>query len=187
MCSRSGAHFCRIAAAAAAAAAAPAAADAAVCQAPRARWLSRLLVFARSEMGLGRACASGSAGRGWTERVLVTRSRARGWLHASVRPERKCVRARVSTCAQICVCKTQANPELLHAPQMKFLKDYIESFGGKVPPIGKHARASVPASDSASVSVPEPACVRALPPGARERERRTLLTIRDDAASCAKF
>jgi hypothetical protein len=95
MCSRSGAHFCRIAAAAAAAAAAPAAADAAVCQAPRARWLSRLLVFARSEMGLGRACASGSAGRGWTERVLVTRSRARGWLHASVRPERKCVRARV--------------------------------------------------------------------------------------------
>ena len=70
---------------------------------------------------------------------------------------------------------------------MKFLKDYIESFGGKVPPIGTHARASVPASESASVYVPAPACVRALPPGARERERRTLLTIRDDAASCAKF
>jgi hypothetical protein len=70
---------------------------------------------------------------------------------------------------------------------MKFLKDYIESFGGKVPPIGTHARASVPASGSASVSVPvpAPACVRALPPGFREPVRSTRLTIRDDATTCA--
>ena len=56
---------------------------------------------------------------------------------------------------------------------MKFLKDYIESFGGKVPPIGTHARASVPVSASASASVPAPACVRALPPGFREPEKYT--------------
>lgn len=35
----------------------------------------------------------------------------------------------------------------MHAPQMKFLKDYIESFGGKVPPLGGSAKAA-PSSDA---------------------------------------
>lgn len=27
----------------------------------------------------------------------------------------------------------KSNPEILHAPEMKFFKEYIESLGGKVP------------------------------------------------------
>jgi len=68
-----------------------------------------------------------------------------------------CPRERVCSDLRL---QMQANPELLHAPQMKFLKDYIESFGGKVPPIGMHVRrpvpvsAPVPAPVSAPVSMP---------------------------------
>ena len=52
----------------------------------------------------------------------------------------------------------QANPELLHAPQMKFLKDYIESFGGKVPKPGGGGSSSsgpAPAKSGTQPSVQE--------------------------------
>jgi hypothetical protein len=52
----------------------------------------------------------------------------------------------------------QANPELLHAPQMKFLKDYIESFGGKVPKPGGGGSSSsgpAPAKSATQPSVEE--------------------------------
>ena len=46
--------------------------------------------------------------------------------------------------------RPQANPELLHAPQMKFLKEYIESFGGTVPAPGGAKPAATGAAKASS-------------------------------------
>ena len=34
------------------------------------------------------------------------------------------------------------SPELLHAPEMDFFKDYLQSLGGKIPPL--HSKPSAP-------------------------------------------
>lgn len=51
----------------------------------------------------------------------------------------------------------KSKPELLHTPDLKFFKDFIESFGGRVPEAPAPKPSSKPSGEAHPESKPEPA------------------------------